>query len=858
NILNCLIYGNGDDGLDAPNVDTILIENTEIHDNGDNGAYMSNSQNHDLTNCDIYLNGHDGLHADTVSFIDLQTCNIHDNGNDGIYLHNSNNHNILNCLIYGNGDDGLDAPNVDTILIENTEIHDNSDDGAYMSNSQNHDILNSQVHSNGHDGVHAETASHITITSSDIYNNQNHGVYLTDSHDHSLYNNYMYSNHEDGIHAENVINTEINKCIISGNNGNGIYLKDTSNNDINNCGISGNYNGIYGDGVSDTTIQNNEIHSSKNNRGYGGAGIMFISDTNGFFNNVITNNNIYDNARQGIFLGWYNGIGNPVISTNNQITHNKIHHNGLDETHPPDASRYGIQLANADNNLIENNEIYDHYQWNIGVPWGAGIYLWASYENQVKNNHIYRNDQQVRCWSEGSQRTPGPNYINYNYFCKQYDEPCISPVVGVANYDFDTTAVVDARYNWWKAPSGPSSPPDENNYDIITGRIADGLGSQVIGPVNFDPWAGLDSLIKTSQTSALTGETIVFNAKDSFACHMDGTYYDHIVLWDFDDGTYSNEPQTGHVFTTPGTYRVSLRVEANDNTLWPNIMYDWSNITITISAPGQPLTANADSENLGGYKGVTGKPIQFYSSATGGKPPYTYYWDFGDCSNTVTEQNPTHVYSTAGTYTVTLTVIDTESNTATDTTTVTVNEPQPLQIDAGGPYTGNTGEKIWFSVTATGGIPPYTFEWDFGDNTPPAHGRSPTHTYKQPGTYTVTVTARDQIGATATGTTEAAVEEGNVEPEDNVKIQSLQGGLGLKATIQAGDVPVDWTITINGKLVFGETQSSGTIPANTVETVKTSRVFGLGPVDITVTANHATKEAEAFMIGPLVLSVKET
>ena len=50
----------------------------------------------------------------------------------------------------------------------------------------------------------------------------------------------------------------------------------------------------------------------------------------------------------------------------------------------------------------------------------------------------------------------------------------------------------------------------------------------------------------------------------------------------------------------------------------------------------------------------------------------TYAWTFGD-GNTSTEANPTHTYTTGGTYTVELTVTDQDGlASATATTQVTV------------------------------------------------------------------------------------------------------------------------------------------------------------------------------------------
>ncbi|MBT8257526.1 MAG: gliding motility-associated C-terminal domain-containing protein [Bacteroidia bacterium] len=49
--------------------------------------------------------------------------------------------------------------------------------------------------------------------------------------------------------------------------------------------------------------------------------------------------------------------------------------------------------------------------------------------------------------------------------------------------------------------------------------------------------------------------------------------------------------------------------------------------------------------------------LEFFAMASGGEPPYTFLWDFGD-GNTSTLENPIHTYASTGPYTVTLTVFD--------------------------------------------------------------------------------------------------------------------------------------------------------------------------------------------------------
>lgn len=52
--------------------------------------------------------------------------------------------------------------------------------------------------------------------------------------------------------------------------------------------------------------------------------------------------------------------------------------------------------------------------------------------------------------------------------------------------------------------------------------------------------------------------------------------------------------------------------------------------------------------------------LDFNSTISGGSPPYTYLWDFGDGA-TSTLESPLHTYTSNGPYTVTLTVFDTEN-----------------------------------------------------------------------------------------------------------------------------------------------------------------------------------------------------
>jgi len=88
---------------------------------------------------------------------------------------------------------------------------------------------------------------------------------------------------------------------------------------------------------------------------------------------------------------------------------------------------------------------------------------------------------------------------------------------------------------------------------------------------------------------------------------------------------------------------------------------------------------------------------------------------------------------------------------------------EPMSVDAGGPYEGEAGDDIEFSGIAYLGMPPYTYEWDFGDGET-ATGKNPTHAYEAAGNYTVNLAVTDDAGSTSNDTTTATITEKDTIP----------------------------------------------------------------------------------------------
>jgi PKD repeat protein len=133
--------------------------------------------------------------------------------------------------------------------------------------------------------------------------------------------------------------------------------------------------------------------------------------------------------------------------------------------------------------------------------------------------------------------------------------------------------------------------------------------------------------------------------------------------------------------------------------------------------------------------------VTFTNTSTG---DYTSsLWDFGD-GITSTLTSPTHTYTAAGGYTVTLTVSDgLDSSTITHTNYITVYAPVRADFTAS-PTSGLAPLTVVFTNTSSGD---YTSSlWDFGD-VATSTLESPTHIYTAGGVYTVTLTVSGPGGS---------------------------------------------------------------------------------------------------------------
>ena len=88
-----------------------------------------------------------------------------------------------------------------------------------------------------------------------------------------------------------------------------------------------------------------------------------------------------------------------------------------------------------------------------------------------------------------------------------------------------------------------------------------------------------------------------------------------------------------------------------------------------LSSSPQPFTTSFTYSPSNPSSGVS---ITFTATASSGTPPYTFNWNFGD-GGSATGTQATHVYTTSGSFTVTLTTNDSRGQTAMTSNTITIN-----------------------------------------------------------------------------------------------------------------------------------------------------------------------------------------
>ena len=205
-------------------------------------------------------------------------------------------------------------------------------------------------------------------------------------------------------------------------------------------------------------------------------------------------------------------------------------------------------------------------------------------------------------------------------------------------------------------------------------------------------------------------------------------------------------------------------------------------VTASISTPSGNVSIATNATQA-----FAGSATDSSSSAT-----LSYGWSFGD-GVSATGASASHAYTAPGTYTATFTATDSTGASGSATRVITVSQPTGNTVTAGistpsGNVTIASGASQSFvgtgSDSASGAT--LTYSWAFGDGAT-ATGASTSHVFTNTGTAnltdTVTLTVKDQTGATGTATRAVTVTPAStgsttyneVEPNDTQATADLVG-----------------------------------------------------------------------------------
>ncbi len=320
-----------------------------------------------------------------------------------------------------------------------------------------------------------------------------------------------------------------------------------------------------------------------------------------------------------------------------------------------------------------------------------------------------------------------------------------------------------AYYNWsfgdGSFTNGTNPKPDHTYVKpgiyVVTLTVTDVAGNSNSDTITI-------KVIDTSDPNANAGPNATVD-EDTPHIFDGSNSFDDVGIqnyaWDIDasDGIdWSNPDFSGsslwdpvHTYTLPGFYTVTLNVtDADGNWNIDTVFITVKDVTPPMANAGSPAIIDEDTpymlDGSGSYD-PEGGTITWYN------------WTFGDGTFlNGFDPLPFHTYLQPGSYSVTLNVTDAEGNWALNITQIQVLDVTPPIANAGPNATVN--EKLPYTFDGSGSfdnvdIAFYAWDMDKSDgvnwNNPDYIAPSlwdPSHTYTEPGTYTVTLRVNDTSG----------------------------------------------------------------------------------------------------------------
>ncbi|MFX0098672.1 MAG: PKD domain-containing protein [Candidatus Hodarchaeota archaeon] len=499
-----------------------------------------------------------------------------------------------------------------------------------------------------------------------------------------------------------------------------IYLWNCSNIRIENCTINGNSVGIRFYNVNSTVITDANV--SSNNK-YNilmeyGQDITIINNALCFSYISVKGLYMSDVLVEGNVVSWNQEISISIgASEYIRVECNDLSYNSNTES----LATISCSIGSVNHSIIYNNTMIGNYYgpytsslFNVSILENhvidatRGIWITGSSTNVlVDNNTIYNaSEEGVRTGGGGQNCT----------FTRNLVESCGGDGMWILNAEGWT---INQNTFVNNTQSGIELYNAINN--LIYGNVFSGNAEGIyIGTSSSGNWVYLNSFLN--------------NTDYQIRAMVYGNFYDNGNVgnyWsDYEEKYPSATSNDSIIWDTP---YVLLAPSGKDN--YPLVYMPNGSL-----APIADFDANATTI-------FQGDSIQFSFIGFLGNPPTTFFWDFGDSTNS-TDVNPSpHFFPVAGSYNISLNVTDEDGDSDVASMVITVIQDEYPAVN----FTVNdtdiiAGEFIQFTYTGTFGNGNESYQWNFGDGTQNSTIQNPFHQYNTTGIFTVTLSVTDIDG----------------------------------------------------------------------------------------------------------------
>lgn len=298
----------------------------------------------------------------------------------------------------------------------------------------------------------------------------------------------------------------------------------------------------------------------------------------------------------------------------------------------------------------------------------------------------------------------------------------------ILTFGCNVTGATDEVSYSWSSGNGDVSVLAEPTFSYLSpGRYAVSVTVQSGGLTATDSH---EVVIFNGPTASFNDSSIVGCVPKNYMFRSSATEGDAEItswLWYFGDGVSALGRNRGHLYSSPGVYTVSLEVtDAN------GCRDEYHVQMLTLSKRPSVSIAADDAQWC-----VAPHEVSFSSEIStdeGLGGPYTALWDFGD-GVTSDEDDPSHIYNSAGSYNVSLLVEDSYG------CQTVVRENNMVVLGPLTPICTVPAEMcLNIPFIFRSDVDDISCYWNFGDGTPLQSGSEASHSYSQVGNYQVSFT----------------------------------------------------------------------------------------------------------------------